>query len=121
MIPIKIFKRNLRDVLHEIASPEYQERVWVRGLGPETSSFVEAVCTFFEVSLVDERPVIYWREVGFTDDDINALERFADEFRAFLKTAPEIPRDIDILANPIWHGLTNGAARLLQKLDRVIK
>lgn len=40
--------REVLECLGELADPEFQQRVWVRGEGPEVSSFVEVACQLFD-------------------------------------------------------------------------
>ena len=40
--------REVMECLGQLADPNFQERVWVRGEGPEVSSYVEVVCQLFD-------------------------------------------------------------------------
>ncbi len=40
--------KGLSHVIWTITNAEYQERVWINGLGPECGSFEETICNFFD-------------------------------------------------------------------------
>jgi hypothetical protein len=40
--------REVLECLRQLADPEFQARVWVRGEGPEVSSYVEVACQLFD-------------------------------------------------------------------------
>ncbi len=113
MINPDIYKRNLSHSLRELSSAEYQDRVWVRNAGPEQSSFVEAVCQFYENSLVEDNPIAYWKEIGLTASDVSAIRGFADKFSEFLNTIPTNPDDKTVITSEGWEIIRQEALRLL--------
>lgn len=46
-IKLNILK-SLLDVISTISDLEYLESIWIKGLGPECSSFEETMCIFFD-------------------------------------------------------------------------
>ena len=47
--PMNVNAKNwMVQCLHQLASTEFQERVWVRGEGPEISFYDELVCQLFD-------------------------------------------------------------------------
>ena len=68
------------DTIYGISNKEYQERVWVRGEGPECDDFTETVCHFFD----DGDPVInHYRDYEITYEQYQLLKKFRDDFRVF--------------------------------------
>ena len=53
MMDHETWRRNLMSVIRDLAGSGYQERVWVRGAGPEVDSLSEAICRFFDGYDVD--------------------------------------------------------------------
>ena len=51
---IENWHKNIMASLHELADADFQERIWVRGEGPEVSSYVEAVCQLYDDSGLTE-------------------------------------------------------------------
>ena len=51
----QILKNGVLDNLQYLSDADFQERVWVKGLGPEVSSFTEAVCGLYDDSGLDDR------------------------------------------------------------------
>ena len=75
----QIMEAVLRIVDH-ISDKEYQERVWIRGEGPEVDDFDETVCNFFpEADGVVEK----YEDFGLTEYQYHLLKDFRDQFEAF--------------------------------------
>jgi len=53
MMDHETWRRNLVSVISDLADARYQERVWVRGAGPEVDSMTETICRFFDDCDVD--------------------------------------------------------------------
>jgi adenosine deaminase len=43
--------RQLLNRVYGVSSQEYQERVWLKGLGPECDSYDETICNFFDTAV----------------------------------------------------------------------
>ena len=68
------------DNIYWISDKAYQERVWIKGIGPECNSFDDVVCDFFG----DGDPMIAsYKDFGITDTQYKILKKFRDRFRAF--------------------------------------
>lgn len=67
-------------ILDNISDKEYQERVWIRGEGPECDDFTETVCHFGQEgdAIIEE-----CNEFGITPVQLNILMRFRDVFSTF--------------------------------------
>ena len=48
MMDHETWRRDLLSVIRDLADESYQERVWVRGEGPEVDSLTETICRFFD-------------------------------------------------------------------------
>src|SRR3990167_11005230 len=82
-----------------IADKGYQERVWIRGEGPECDDFTETVCCFFS----DADPIIEkYKEFRITDVQCHFLKEFRDAFDIFCTRYHEIFEFID---SPEWNKL----------------
>ena len=94
--------RNVLSSVADFASEEYQRRVWLKGLGPEQHSYVEAVCNFFDdfgaSALIDQK----WHQAGITEEQRRRLADLRDALDAFNASVREIPDDAAILSDPRW-------------------
>jgi len=88
--------------LEEFSSEEFQERVWLRGDGPQVSSYEEAVNRFFDDYDADELINVQWRDAGLTHDERNKLVAFRETLEAFNKLLPKVPHPAEVLGNPGW-------------------
>ncbi len=70
----------LLGIIDHLSDKEYQERVWVRGKGPEVDDFDETCCNFFpEGDDVIEK----YKDFGITEAQYKILKKFRDSFRVF--------------------------------------
>ena len=83
MLTDKARKRILASFLETIegiSDKEYQERVWIRGEGPEVDNFDETVCHFFD----DGDPILKkYKEYQITEKQYQLLIHFRKEFQEF--------------------------------------
>ncbi len=111
-----IWLSRIREVLEEFSSQEFQERVWLNGLGPEVSSYEEAMCKLFDdygfARLID----IEWRQVGLSEPQMHKLREFRDKLLEFDKDIPEIPRPVDVLGRLAWADVRKYASEAAQAL-----
>jgi hypothetical protein len=103
-------------VLEEFSSQEFQERVWLKGEGPEVSSYEEAVNRFFDDYAADQLIDVQWRQAGLTKDKQKKLAAFRDALGAFDKLVPKVPHPQEILANPEWDRVRAAARIALDEL-----
>jgi hypothetical protein len=76
---IQVLKEFLNN-LYRISNKEYQERIWIRGTGPECHDFDEAVNDFFG----DGNPILERYQVyGLSEIQYRLLKKFRDKFRIF--------------------------------------
>ena len=103
-----IVEEVLGDIAH-IADQEYQERVWIRGEGPECEDFGEAVCSFFDMGdpVLDD-----YKNFGVTDSQYLLLKNFRDEFRSFCRGHYH-PREF--INDPEWKRIIDMAKEVVAK------
>ncbi len=97
--------------LEGIASKEYQQRVWIKGLGPECDDFVEAVCDFFDLGeYIFADPQGY----GLSDKQLRLLIDFRDRFKVFADNNNFPEKFID---TPEWKKITEMAKDVLRAFN----
>ena len=68
------------DCLRDLSDPDFQNRVWIRGEGPEVSSFVETVCELFDDSglgtALEKGTCVYDEDI---DSKLNKLSEMLDD------------------------------------------
>ena len=99
--------REVIECLGELADPEFQQRVWVRGEGPEVSSYVEVVCRLFDDTALGDvldggsAPVVLGLEAT---EELLRLRQLVDA----------VPSDMDaesLLRLPTWGEIVQTASR----------
>jgi len=103
-------------VLTEFSSQEFQERVWLRGEGPEVSSYEEAVNRFFDDYAADKLIDVEWRRAGLGRDKREKLASFRDALDAFNKLLPNAPHPQEVLGKPEWRRVRAAARNALDAL-----
>ncbi len=107
----------LIEVIDELSSQEFQERVWLNGLGHEVSSYEEAINRLFDDLEFSRLIDIEWRQAGLGEKTALVLRDFRDKLIEFNKNIPEIPHPKDILGHPSWPNIRASAfqaARILE-------
>jgi hypothetical protein len=92
---------NIIEILKVFSSEEFQNRVWLKGQGPEISSYIEAVCELsdFQIDLLIDSE---WKKVGLTNIQRDSLVSFRETINEFNKKVPDSPTDLDIISHPDW-------------------
>jgi hypothetical protein len=72
--------RELLDTVYGVSSREYQERVWLKGLGPECDSYDETICNFFDTA---KDVIKNYKEFKLTEYERDVLEEFWNVFDKF--------------------------------------
>jgi hypothetical protein len=99
------------ETVEGISNKEYQERVWIRGEGPEVDDFDETVNFFF---LDGEGVIEKYKEFELTEDQYQLLKKFRDKFRIFSKENNFPERFID---TPEWTKITEMAKEVLSAFN----
>lgn len=100
-------KDEMVQCLRELASTEFQERVWVRGVGPEISSYEELVCQLFDDTGLGALLASESASAVFGDEALGHLLRLS-------AVVDEVPRGMSaeaLLQLPVWKVLTEVAGK----------
>jgi hypothetical protein len=110
-----IWIKNILDLVWEFSSEDFQTRAWLKGTGPEESSFVEADCGFFDDNIADDLIDMKWRQVGLTLKQRDKLATFRDALKKFNQrtNAPERSHR-DILTDSEWPKIRQLAKEVLE-------
>lgn len=107
--------RLIESCLEELSDIEFQKRVWVRGEGPEVSSYSEAVCQLFDDTAIGD----------FLDDTENGVV-LSEELDSLLRELSNILDLIDyrigasnIIKHPHWPKVRQLAADALKALYKI--
>lgn len=96
------------ETIEGISNKEYQERVWIRGEGPECDDFDETCCNFFG----DGDPMLEnYKDFKITESQYHILKKFRDKFRSFSDENDWPPKFIN---TPEWGEITEMAKEILQ-------
>ena len=99
------------DNIKGISNRDYQERVWIRGEGPECDDFDETVCDFFG----DGNPIIEnYKDFEITDHQCNLLVKFYKVFEEFSDNNYWPPEFID---SPEWQRIREMAKEVLEAFN----
>ena len=104
-----LWLKKTAEVLREFSSREFQERVWLKGLGPEVSSYEEAMCKLFDDLGFSRLIDVEWRQAGLREDQVLALRTFREDLLKFDKDIPEIPKPTDVLDRSSWEDIRTSA------------
>ena len=108
-----VLKRFL-ETIFEISDKDFQERIWIKGLGPECSSFEEAICDFFD----DLEPIFKnYKEFEITDAQYEKVIQLRDELQKYCDKVPEIVNEEEILSDPAWDKIIEEAKEVLKTFD----
>jgi hypothetical protein len=102
-----ILKELQRDIFH-ISDKEYQQRVWIRGEGPECDNFDEVVCRYSNTmdSIFEEHEAY-----GISEIQLSLLKEFHKEFKKFWQENDLPQLFID---TPEWTKITEMAQNILK-------
>ena len=102
----QILKALIR-VVKGLSDPKYQEDIWVKGVGPDCSSFEEAVCYFFDLLEPMEGEI---ESYDISVEQWSALKCLSESLDAFCGKVPEIVNaKEEVLPNPEWHKIQKEA------------
>ncbi len=102
------------ETVAEISDEDFQERIWVKGLGPECSSFEEAICHFFD----DGEPILKnYKEFKITDKQYEEVIQLCDELQKYCDKVPVVVNDQEVLEDPEWGKIIKIAKEVLEAFD----
>jgi hypothetical protein len=115
MMDHETWRRNLVSVIRDLADARYQQRVWVRGAGPEVDSMAETICRFFDDYDVDGFLAASNRGSFLSADQRESLAALRDALDAFLKLRNG--DDPGAIRHPKWREIRALAANALCALS----
>lgn len=118
MMEASVWIGALASVLEEFSSEEFQNRVWLRGEGPECSSYVEAMCNFFDDFDANRLIDVEWRQLGLTESQRGKLALFRDVIKEFDKDISDLPYPKEVMDNPKLRDVRQAALDALAELRR---
>lgn len=108
--------KELLGVIYNISDAEYQERVWVKGLGPECSNFDETMCNFFDDYNAEE-VVKNYKDYGISQKQYKVLLKFYNTLREYSDKTPETVNDHEVLSDSDWYKIQEMAKKVLEAFD----
>jgi hypothetical protein len=105
-------KKILNDYLETIsgiADQEYQERVWIRGEGPECDDYTESICHFFD----DGDPIISdYKSYSIRENQLNLLIKLREAVYYF-NSVIRFELGFYFIYSPEWTKITLMAKEVL--------
>ena len=113
MMDRETWLRRILEAIRDLADEEYQERVWVRGNGPEVDSSTEAVCRLVEdydlATFLDEAAKNAW----VSKDQIAALQRLDVALARHASNGGDA-EDATRIQSPGWQQIRNLAKKTIE-------
>lgn len=103
------------DVIKPISDKEYQERIWVKGLGPESDSFDETINDFFYFT---EKINKDYKKYELEEDEYDLVKKMEEQIIFFCSSQPVVGNDAEIIKDPHWHKIQDLAKEVYEKLKR---
>ena len=107
----KQIMETLMRIVEHISDKEYQERVWIRGEGPEVDDFDETVCHFYQEG---DGVLEKYKDFKVTETQYQLLKKFRNEFKAF-SDANDLPQEF--IDTPEWEKIMNLAKEVLRAFN----
>ena len=102
---------SILETIESISDKDYQQRVWIRGEGPEVDDFDETCCNFFG----DGDPLLEnYEDFGITDSQYRILKKFRDKFRIF---SDENNWPQEFIDTPEWERIMDLAKGVLEAFN----
>jgi hypothetical protein len=103
--------KKLISVVKDISDKEYQERVWLRGEGPEVDSWEEMICRFFDDYDGDNFVDNHMAPAGLSENQQQSLRSFRDELDAYSERIKDDYSLQTILNDPDWQRIRDVTAK----------
>ena len=108
---IATWKECVLSTIVQIGDREFQERVWLRGDGPEVSSWEEIICTLYGDCQFKEF-IEECLALGVHLNLVNELRVFGIKLDSYLQRTPETMPASDVLQDPEWATIVEHAQRI---------
>ena len=113
MLTLDLWFANVLSAARVISDAEYQERVWVRGEGPEVDSITEIYCRLFDDFQFDEFLALCKLEALITEKQLAVLRNLRKKLSRF-EYDEDLP-DEDIIKDPRWQEIREIAKEVLSE------
>lgn len=108
----KILNNHL-ETIFGIANQDYQERVWIRGEGPEVDDYTESMCHFFD----DGDPIIAnYKEYAITKKQLSLLLKLREAIEDF-NSNTRFELGPNFTDSPEWKKIILIAKEVLHEFD----
>jgi hypothetical protein len=98
-------------ILSHISDLEYQQRVWLRGEGPEVDDFDETVDFFFDLG----DPILKdYKDYGISKEQYQLLKEFRGIFEAFADTHFH---PLEFITSSEWETIRDRAKEVLKAFN----
>ena len=104
------------ETIKVLSDKEFQERIWLKGLGPECCDFDEVICDFFDDS---EGIFPKYRKYGISEKQYQILLKFYKLLERYCDYTSEegiVEAEI-ILKDPKWHEIQEFAKKVLKAFE----
>ncbi|MCH9621388.1 MAG: hypothetical protein S4CHLAM20_08080 [Chlamydiia bacterium] len=101
------------ETVEGISDKTYQERVWVRGEGPEIDCYYETVNFFFDLG---EGLFKNHKVYGISDDQYELLIKFRNKFDEFYRTQDYYDQE-DLVNSDEWQQIIEMAKEVLKAFN----
>lgn len=108
--------QNILSVVQNFADADYQERVWVRGEGPEADSLTEAYCGIFDDYDIEGFILQCVQYSQLSGDQLNSLRLLRDALKEF--GFDDQQPDKIVIGDPAWTVVRELAASTLEKFTQ---
>ena len=101
------------ETIEGISNKNYQERVWIRGEGPEIDDYTESVCHFFDAG---EQIISQYKDYEITDRQLSLLITLRDAIIDFNSNI-RFGLGPDFIYSTKWSKITFIAKEVLNAFD----
>jgi hypothetical protein len=108
----------LLNYVYGISSREYQERVWIKALGPQCDSYDETVCEFFDTAA---DVIKNYKLYKLTEYQRDVLEEFWNVFDKFHYSDVNTFLEQDFIYTPQWEYVMKKAQDVIKAFKFVYK
>jgi len=95
------YYQELLKVIKEISDIHFQKKIWIKGEGPECSSYCDIVDFFFQFYKGARNLDSQYAEYGLTKEQHRKLKALYEKFDSYLDISPE--NDEEVIQDPRWH------------------
>lgn len=102
------------ETIDGISDKAYQQRVWIRGEGPECDDFTETTCHFFEEG---DGILEKYKDFGVNLNQYNLLVKFRNQFYKFVKGPRSGYLPQEFIDTPEWAQIMDSAKKVLEAFN----